>query len=117
MLLCLSIIAPESAEILNLENLPRTWSFPPLPFLALSLTVLIYLLGWRVTHRTRPRELPPWRAVSFLAGIASLWIAIASPIDALDDFLLAAHMIQHFILMSIAPVSYTHLTLPTIYSV
>ena len=38
-----------------------------------------------------------------MAGLVSLWIALASPIDALDDYLLAAHMIQHFILMSIAP--------------
>ena len=35
--------------------------------------------------------------------LLSLWMALASPIDALDDYLLAAHMIQHFILMSIAP--------------
>ena len=103
MLLCLFIFAPESADNSELGSLLRTWSFPPLPFLALSLTVLIYLLGWRVAHRTRPRELPPWRAASFVAGIASLWMAIASPIDALDDFLLVAHMIQHFTLMSIAP--------------
>jgi cytochrome c oxidase assembly factor CtaG len=41
--------------------------------------------------------------VCFLLGIFSLWIAIASPIDALDDLLLAAHMTQHFILMSVAP--------------
>jgi cytochrome c oxidase assembly factor CtaG len=100
MLLCLFIIAQESASS---GSLLRTWSFPPLPFLVLSLTVFIYLLGWRVAHRTRPRELPAWRAASFVAGLASLWMAIASPIDALDDFLLAAHMIQHFILMSIAP--------------
>ncbi len=103
MLLCLFIFAPESADNPELGSLLRTWSFPPLPFLALSLTVLIYLLGWRVARRTRPRELPAWRAASFIAGVAALWVAIASPIDALDDFLLVAHMIQHFILMSIAP--------------
>ena len=103
MLLCLFIIAVESADNPDLAGLLRTWSFPSLPFSVLSLTVLIYLLGWRVAHRTRPRELPPWRAVSFVAGIAALWIALASPIDALDDFLLTAHMIQHFILMSVAP--------------
>lgn len=103
MLLCLFIIAPESAGNPELGTLLRTWSFPLLPFVSLSLTVLVYLLGWRAAHRTRSRELPPWRAASFVAGIAMLWIAIASPIDALDDFLLAGHMIQHFILMSIAP--------------
>ena len=103
MLLCLFIIAPESADHPELGTLLRTWSFPLLPFVALSLTVLIYLLGWRAAHRTRRRELPPWRAGSFVVGIAALWIALASPIDAFDDFLLTAHMIQHFILMSIAP--------------
>lgn len=84
-------------------NILAAWSFPPLPLIALTITLLLYLRGWRAAHRTRPAELPPWRAVCFTAGIASLWIALASPIDALDDFLLAAHMIQHFILMSIAP--------------
>ena len=39
----------------------------------------------------------------FLGGLAWFWLAIASPIDALDDYLLAGHMIQHFILMSVAP--------------
>jgi cytochrome c oxidase assembly factor CtaG len=69
----------------------------------LALTAVLYLRGWRALQRTRARELPPWRAVSFLAGLVSLWIALASPIDALDDFLLSAHMLQHFILMSVAP--------------
>ena len=38
-----------------------------------------------------------------LRRFLALWIALASPIDALDDYLLTAHMIQHFILMSVAP--------------
>jgi cytochrome c oxidase assembly factor CtaG len=84
-------------------NLLAAWSFPIVPFLALSILGLLYLRGWRLARRTRPHELPLWRAISFFAGLASLWIALASPIDALDDFLLSAHMIQHFILMSVAP--------------
>lgn len=79
------------------------WSFPPWPAVALIITGAIYLRGWHALQRTRARELPRWRAVCFFAGLAWLWIALASPIDALDDFLLSAHMLQHFILMSIAP--------------
>jgi putative membrane protein len=79
------------------------WSFPLVPFFSLSLIGLLYLRGWRRASRTRPRELPALRAVSFFTGLGFLWIALASPIDALDDFLLTAHMIQHFILMSVAP--------------
>jgi putative membrane protein len=64
---------------------------------------LVYFRGWRLARRTRPSELPTWRAVCFLLGIASLWLAIASPINALDDLLLTAHMTQHLLLMSVAP--------------
>jgi putative membrane protein len=84
-------------------NLLAAWSFPAVPFFALAVTAIVYLRGWRRAHQTRPMELPPWRAACFLAGILALWIALASPIDALDEYLLAAHMIQHFILMSVAP--------------
>jgi cytochrome c oxidase assembly factor CtaG len=48
-------------------------------------------------------QLPLWHAISFFLGLASVWIAIASPINALDDLLLSAHMTQHLILMSVAP--------------
>jgi putative membrane protein len=84
-------------------GIARAWSFPLVPFVGLALTTILYLRGFRQARQTRPDELPKWRAACFLAGIASLWIALASPIDALDDFLLTAHMIQHFILMSVAP--------------
>src|SRR6516162_4178295 len=84
-------------------NIFAAWSIPLVPLLALSFLALLYLRGFLLARSTRPHELPAWRAVSFFAGLASLWIALASPIDALDDFLLAGHMIQHFILMSIAP--------------
>jgi cytochrome c oxidase assembly factor CtaG len=84
-------------------NFLAAWSFPVLPFAGLAVLLIVYLRGWIAAHRTRPRELPPWRVASFVAGILSLWIAIASPIEALDDYLLAVHMLQHFILMSLAP--------------
>ena len=81
----------------------HTWSWPVLPLISLVVGSGIYLRGWILARKTRSEELPLWRAACFLGGVASLWIAIASPIDAFDDYLLAAHMIQHFILMSVAP--------------
>jgi putative membrane protein len=98
---------PLSLLILEADPLPThiltSWSFPVVPFITLTITLILYLRGWHAIHRTRPHQLPLWRAASFLTGILSLWIALASPLDTLDDYLLAAHMIQHFILMSIAP--------------
>ena len=103
MLVFLSFIESEISGDTVPQNFLAEWSLPLLPLVALTVTLFVYLRGWSAARRTRSRELPVWRAASFVAGIVSLWIAIASPIDALDDFLLAAHMIQHFILMSIAP--------------
>ena len=84
-------------------NWLAAWSWPAVPLVGLSIALVLYLRGWRAAQRTRAHELPLWRAAAFVAGIVALWIALASPIDALDDYLLAAHMLQHFILMSIAP--------------
>jgi cytochrome c oxidase assembly factor CtaG len=92
-----AVTVPLSADIL------QAWSFPLLPLFGLLLSAGLYLRGWRKTRRTRPHELPTWRMACFIGGLLSLWVALASPIDALDDYLLTAHMIQHFILMSIAP--------------
>jgi putative membrane protein len=79
------------------------WSFPVWPAIGLVVAGALYLRGWRALQRTRARDVPPWRAVCFFAGLLAIWIALTSPIDALDDFLLSAHMLQHFILMSVAP--------------
>ena len=86
-----------------LDELLREWSWPLLPLVCLSIGLVLYLRGWSAARVTRSRELPAWRAGCFVSGVIALWIALASPIDALDDYLLTAHMIQHFILMSVAP--------------
>ena len=103
MLMTASFVLAE-ADLSQLSGgILRAWSWPLLPLVGLLLVSAVYLRGWLLAHRTRPAELPRWRAGCFLAGVLSLWLAVASPIDALDDFLLTAHMIQHFILMSVAP--------------
>jgi cytochrome c oxidase assembly factor CtaG/Fe-S-cluster-containing hydrogenase component 2 len=81
----------------------QSWTIPLVPTIGVILAALIYLRGWRMARVTRPLELPAWRMGCFLAGLASFWLALASPLDALDQFLLVAHMTQHLILMSVAP--------------
>jgi putative membrane protein len=44
-----------------------------------------------------------WRAGSFLLGLLFIWIATASPLAALDHEMLTAHMVQHLLLMTLAP--------------
>ena len=71
--------------------------------LALVLTEVIYLRGWRSFRSDRARNISPLRAVSFLVGLCLLWVAVASPIAALDHELLTVHMLQHLLLMTLAP--------------
>jgi putative membrane protein len=71
---------------------------------AVALTLVIafagalYLRGW--LHR---RSMPVWRAVSFFLGLLATWAAVASPVASWDSHMLTAHMIQHLLLMTIAP--------------
>jgi len=85
------------------DALVHGWTFPPFLTLFSVLALILYLRGWRVGHALRPHELPVWRAICFCSGILAFWLAIASPISVYDDVLLTAHMIQHLILMSVAP--------------
>ena len=79
------------------------WSLPGAPTLLSLLGLFLYLRGWRVLHRTRPQQFPAWRLWIFVAGLVSIYIALGSPLDAYDDVLLSVHMMQHLVLMSIAP--------------
>jgi len=85
------------------QALLRSWSAPLGVDLALCLAGVIYLRGWRRLRQVFPGLISARRCAAFLAGIVSIWIAIGSPIEAFDDVSLTIHMVQHLLLMSIAP--------------
>ncbi|MFZ0705668.1 MAG: cytochrome c oxidase assembly protein, partial [Candidatus Korobacteraceae bacterium] len=80
-----------------------SWSVPWIPTLAILITALTYLRGWYLLRCAGFPLLPSWRVWSFLAGLFSLWVALAGPMDVFNSWLLTAHMIQHMVLMMIAP--------------
>lgn len=71
---------------------------------AVALTLIIvfagavYLRAWIYSGL-----IPVWRAGSFSLGLLATWIAVVSPVASLDSHMLTAHMIQHLLLMTIAP--------------
>ncbi len=67
------------------------------------LSAAVYIRGWFAIRRTRPRQFPGWRLAVFLLGLATLWLAIGSPMDGFADVLLSAHMVEHLLLMSFVP--------------
>jgi putative membrane protein len=69
----------------------------------LTLAALIYAREWVRIRRLELDSVDCWRASSFLLGLFLIWLAVASPIAALDHELLTVHMVQHLLLMTLAP--------------
>jgi len=67
-------------------------------------SALAYLAALRHGFRTRQRRLvSPLRAAAFLAGCGVFFAVLASPLHALADLRLSAHMVQHVVLVTVAP--------------
>jgi cytochrome c oxidase assembly factor CtaG len=87
----------------DFQLVARTWSVPIGLDLTLFFTTLIYLRGWFRLRAVSASLIPAQPLAAFLAGIACVWIAIGSPLDAFDEILLSVHMAQHLLLMAVAP--------------
>ena len=70
---------------------------------ALIFAAFLYLRGWLRLRRHEHDNVEGWRAGSFVFGLLFIWIATASPLAALDHDMLTAHMVQHLLLMTLAP--------------
>ena len=86
--------APSLPQLL-LEHWRPAWSVDAEALVVATL----YLASAR---RTRGRW-PARRSASFLAGVACLLVALQSGLDSFDDRLLSAHMVQHMLLLLLAP--------------
>jgi cytochrome c oxidase assembly factor CtaG len=81
----------------------RSWQFQPYLTLALATTAIVYTRGWRALQAQMPERFGPGRLAAFLGGLAAIFIAVASPLDAFAGLLLQVHMAQHLLLMMVAP--------------
>ena len=81
----------------------RSWPYDPWLWAALLLSALIYARGWRGLHRHDPRRWDVARLVSFQLGLATVFLALASPIESFAGLLLQIHMLQHVLLLILAP--------------
>ena len=81
-----------------------TWSFDPLPWIGTLLAAGGYVFAVRRVNRHHPRvPVPGWRVAAWLAGVATILVALASAIDIYAADLLTVHMIQHLLLAMVAP--------------
>ena len=70
---------------------------------ALILVSLLYLREWVRIRGLNLTCVANWRTASFELGLLLTWIATALPLAALDQERLTAHMVQHLLLMTLAP--------------
>jgi putative membrane protein len=80
----------------------HSWSLPIAITLALIVLLVVYLRGWSRLRSAHPNVLGKARLIAFIAGVFVLWVAVGSPLAALDHQLLTVHMVQHLLLMTIA---------------
>jgi len=79
------------------------WSCPVALTLAVVLAGFLYLRGWLHLRSASVDPIPSWRAGSFFLGLFLIWLAVGSPLAAFDEELLTVHMVQHLLLMTVAP--------------
>ena len=74
------------------------WTFSPGAIVLLLAATAAYVVRWRRS------EAPAFRLALFLAGMLCVAAAIVSPLDRLAEQLLSMHMVQHILLLDVAPI-------------
>ena len=75
------------------------WPVEPSVAIPVTLTAVVYLRGWSRLRRRLPRRVCGRHAVIFFASLATMLLALSSPVDTLAERWLSAHMVQHMLLM------------------
>ena len=75
-----------------------SWTFEPGAIVLVAALTYLYVRRWREIDGSTGR------LTSFLAGMALVLIALCSPIDRLGEQLFFMHMVQHLLLLDLAPI-------------
>jgi putative membrane protein len=90
----------------QLHSLLVGWQTNWLSFVSLAIEGAV-AIGYVVFARRlalRGRRWSPWRTTSFVAGILTIVIAAQSGLASYDDSVFDIHVIQHLLLMNVAPI-------------
>ena len=87
--------------------IPLHWHTEPLLLISLIGAGWLYALATgplRARFAPKGTHYPGARAVAFYTGLVSVYLTVGSPLDQLgEDFLFSAHMVQHMLLIYVAP--------------
>ena len=86
-------------------DLSSAWTLDPIVLAMFVVIAAGYAVGvgqlWR--RAGIGRGIAPWKVASFAAGMASFFLAMVWPLDALGEVLFSAHMAQHIVLTAVVP--------------
>jgi putative membrane protein len=81
------------------------WSLEPTVLIGVALLAVLYGAAWRRGRATGAPHRPGLGHLTlFAAGLLAILAALVSPIDSLGDQLMLMHMVQHIVLLDIAPI-------------
>jgi cytochrome c oxidase assembly factor CtaG len=84
------------------------WTFAPIVLASLAAYLGIYVARWRRSRAEGgARAAGGWRLAAFAGGIATLFVALISPVDQLGLQLASMHMVQHLLIADIAAILLT----------
>lgn len=86
-----------------IEAFVTSWPWRPWLTLGLVTTALVYVHGWRSFRRHGSPQFHAHHLTAFLGGLLALFVALASPVETFTSLLLSVHMVQHLLLLMIAP--------------
>jgi len=84
-----------------------SWSLSPLVLVVTALFAALYGRRWWHVRRSGAagrEQAPVWRAACFALALALVLAALVSPLDTLAEQLFFMHMIQHILLLDLAPI-------------
>jgi len=84
-----------------------SWTLSPPSILAVGALGGAYVTRWRRVRGgpgARPADAPVWRLICFGGALLCVLIALVSPVDALAEQLFSMHMVQHVLLLDVAPI-------------
>lgn len=94
----------DSLPPFNWTQAATAWQFAPVVTAFAVIAAGLYLWGTaRVRRRHPARPWPLWRTLVFLLGLLVIVIATMSGVGSYDDTLFWDHMVQHLLLLMIAP--------------
>jgi cytochrome c oxidase assembly factor CtaG len=94
---------PAPAEGPTVSNLALGWTFEP----TIAIPLAVLAVGWlvmvdRIDRRHPGSPVPVGRTLAFMAGLATIAIALMSGIARYDTTLFSVHMVEHLLLMLVA---------------